>query len=172
MPFLKIGIIGLGRIGSGLADKLLKIGCKKIFYNDLKKKKTNTNIFFKSKAYIFRNCDLLCLTLPETIKSRNLLNKKIFKKMKKNSFIINTSRGELINEKDLLDFLNKGYFSGIALDVFNNEPYRGKLIEFNRCILTPHIGSHTIDCRNKMELEATKDVINFFKKKPINNKVY
>ena len=171
LPFLKIGILGLGRIGSSLANKLLKIGCKKIFYNDLKKKRINSNIIFKSKDYIFKNCDLLCLTLPETIKTKNFLNKKIFKKMKKQSFIINTSRGELINEKDLLDFLNKGYFSGVALDVFNKEPYRGKLIDFNRCILTPHVGSHTIDCRNKMELEATQDLINFFKNKPIINKV-
>lgn len=171
LPFLTIGILGLGRIGSGLADKLLKNGCKRIFYNDLKKKQTNSNIIFKSKDYIFKNCDLLCLTLPETTKTRNFLDKKIFKKMKKKSFLINTSRGELINEKDLLNFLNKGYFSGVALDVFNKEPYRGKLIKFNRCILTPHIGSHTIDCRNKMEIEATKDLINFFKKKPLINKV-
>ena len=91
--------------------------------------------------------------------------------MKKTSFIINTSRGELINEKDLLNFLKKGYFSGIALDVFNNEPYKGEFRKFNRCILTPHIGSHTIDCRNKMELEATKNIENFFKSKPIINKV-
>tara|TARA_B100000886_G_C20425996_1_gene494018 strand:- start:5434 stop:6378 length:945 start_codon:yes stop_codon:yes gene_type:complete len=171
LPFLKIGIFGLGRIGSGLAKKLLKIGCKKIYYNDLYKKKINSKIIFKSKNYIFKNCDLLCLTLPETIKTKNFLNKKIFKIMKRQSFIVNTSRGELINEQDLLNFLKRGYFSGVALDVFNYEPYRGKLIKFNRCILTPHIGSHTIDCRNKMELEATKDLINFFKKKPIINKV-
>ena len=54
---------------------------------------------------------------------------------------------------------------GVALDVFNNEPYKGKLIEFERCILTPHIASHTIDSRNRMELEATKDLINFFNNK-------
>lgn len=171
LPFLKIGILGLGRIGYGLANKLLKIGCKKIIYNDLKKKKTNPNIIFKSKEYIFKNCDIICLTLPETIKTRNLINKNILKKMKKKCFLINTSRGELINENDLLYFLDKGYFSGVALDVFNKEPYEGKLKKFDRCILTPHIGSHTVDCRNKMELEATKDLINFFTKKPLINKV-
>ena len=171
LPFLTIGILGLGRVGSSLAKKLLKIGCKKILYNDLNKKKTNSRTIFKSKDYIFKNCDLICLTLPETLKTKNFLNKKIFKQMKKTSFIINTSRGELINEKDLLNFLKKGYFSGIALDVFNNEPYKGEFRKFNRCILTPHIGSHTIDCRNKMELEATKNIENFFKSKPIINKV-
>ena len=104
LPFLTIGILGLGRVGSSLAKKLLKIGCKKILYNDLNKKKTNSRTIFKSKDYIFKNCDLICLTLPETLKTKNFLNKKIFKQMKKTSFIINTSRGELINEKDLLNF--------------------------------------------------------------------
>ena len=171
LKFLKIGILGLGRVGMGLSEKLLKIGASKIFYNDLKKKKMKKKIFYKSKNYIFKNCDLICLTLPETNKTKKLLNKKIFKKMKKNSFLINTSRGDLIDEKDLFDYLKKGYFSGVALDVFNNEPYEGNLIKFKRCILTPHIASHTIDCRNRMEMEATKDLINFFKNKPIKNKV-
>ena len=171
IPFLKFGILGLGRIGKGTAHKLLKIGSKKIFYNDLTKKKTNKDIIFKSKNFIYKNCDVIILTLPENSKTKKILNKKVFKKMKKRSFLINTSRGEIIDEKDLYDFLKKGYFLGVALDVFNKEPYRGNLTRFERCILTPHIGSHTIDCRNKMELEATIDLINFFKKKPVVNKV-
>ena len=171
LKFLKIGILGLGRIGLGLSKKLLKIGASKIFYNDLIKKKVKKNIVYKSKDYIFKNCDMVCLTLPETTKTKKILNKKIFKKMKKHSFIINTSRGDLIDENDLLTYLKKGYFSGIALDVFNKEPYYGGLSKFKRCILTPHIASHTIDCRNRMEIEATEDLINFFKRKSIINKV-
>lgn len=171
IKFLKIGILGLGRIGSGLSEKLFKLGAPKIFYNDLSKKKTKKKLIYKSKNYIFRNCDVICLTLPETNKTKRLLNKKIFKKMKKDSFLINTSRGDLINESDLIKYLKIGYFSGIGLDVFNNEPYKGELIKFKRCILTPHIGSHTIDARNQMELDATKNLVNFFKKKKIINKI-
>ena len=171
IPFLKFGIIGLGRVGLGLANNLLKLGSKNILYNDLFKKKTKKNIIFKPKNYIFKHCDVVCIALPETIKTKNILNKNVFKIMKKKSFLINTSRGGLINENHLYDFLKKGHFLGVALDVFNNEPYKGKLIEFERCILTPHIASHTIDSRNRMELEATKDLINFFNKKKIINKV-
>ena len=171
IPFLKIGIIGLGRVGLGLANNLLKLGSINIFYNDLFKKKTKKNIIFKPKNYIFKYCDVVCVALPETIKTKNILNKNVFKIMKKKSFLINTSRGGLINENHLYNFLKKGHFLGVALDVFNNEPYKGKLIEFERCILTPHIASHTIDSRNRMELEATKDLINFFNKKKIINKV-
>ena len=171
LKFLKIGIIGLGRIGLGLSEKLLKIGQDEIFYNDIKKKKTKKNIIYKNKNYIFKNCDVIFLTLPETNKTKNLMNEKVFKNMKKKSFLINTSRGDIVNEKDLINYLKKGYFSGVALDVFSKEPYKGKLVKFKRCTLTPHVGSHTIDCRNRMEIEATKDLINFFYKRPILNKV-
>lgn len=164
IPFIKIGILGLGRVGFSLANALVKLGVKQIYYNDLKKKITNKKIIYKSKDYIFKNCDLVSINLPETKNTKNFIDKKIFNKMKKNSFLINTSRGEIINENDLYNFLKKGFFAGVALDVFNKEPYYGKLKEFERCILTPHVASHTIDCRNKMEIEATENLIDFFKK--------
>ena len=161
IPFIKIGILGLGRVGFSLANALVKLGVKQIYYNDLKKKITNKKIIYKSKDYIFKNCDLVSINLPETKNTKNFIDKKIFNKMKKNSFLINTSRGEIINENDLYNFLKKGFFAGVALDVFNKEPYYGKLKEFERCILTPHVASHTIDCRNKMEIEATENLIDF-----------
>ncbi len=164
IPFIKIGILGLGRVGFSLANALVKLGVKQIYYNDLKKKITNKKIIYKSKDYIFKNCDLVSINLPETKNTKNFIDKKIFNKMKKNSFLINTSRGEIINENDLYNFLKKGFFAGVALDVFNKEPYYGKLKEFERCILTPHVASHTIDCRNKMEMEATENLVDFFKK--------
>ena len=164
IPFIKIGILGLGRVGFSLANALVKLGVKQIYYNDLKKKITNKKIIYKSKDYIFKNCDLVSINLPETKNTKNFIDKKIFNKMKKNSFLINTSRGEIINENDLYNFLKKGFFAGVALDVFNKEPYYGKLKEFERCILTPHVASHTIDCRNKMEIEATENLVDFFKK--------
>ena len=164
IPFIKIGILGLGRVGFSLANALVKLGVKQIYYNDLKKKITNKKIIYKSKDYIFKNCDLVSINLPETKNTKNFIDKKIFNKMKKNSFLINTSRGEIINENDLYNFLKKVFFAWVALDVFNKEPYYGKLKEFERCILTPHVASHTIDCRNKMEIEATENLIDFFKK--------
>lgn len=164
IPFLKIGIIGFGRTGCGLAKQLIKIGSKQIFYNDIFKSNFNNKFIFKSKDYIFKNCDIICINLPETPQTKKILNKNVFKKMKKNSFLINTSRGGLICEKDLYDYLKKGYFAGVALDVFDNEPYKGNLIKFDRCILTPHVASNTIDCRNRMEIEATKAIVDFAKK--------
>ena len=169
IPFLKFGILGFGRIGSKVAKNLSLLGAKKIYYNDLKKKKTN--FIFKSKDFIYKNCDVILLHLPLTLKTLNLINTKELNKMKHDSILINTARGEILNEDALYAALKKGKFFSVALDVFENEPYRGKLRNFDRCILTPHIGSMSNDCRKKMELEATKSIINYFNKKKISNLV-
>ena len=167
IPHLRFGIIGLGRIGFKVAKYLKKLGAKKIFYNDIKKKRNNFQ--FKSKNYIYKNCDVISLHIPLTKDTANLISKKEITKMQKNCILINTSRGEVINEKDLFNSLVKGRFFSLALDVFNNEPYYGSLRRFNRCILTPHVGSMSFDCRNRMELEATEAVVNYFNNKKINN---
>jgi D-3-phosphoglycerate dehydrogenase len=168
IPHLRFGIIGLGRIGFKVAQSLKKLKAKKIFYNDIVKKKY-CNFEFKSKDYIYKHCDIISLHVPLTKKTENLITKKEINKMKKNCILINTSRGEVINEKHLFNALLKGKFYSVALDVFSNEPYYGLLRKFDRCILTPHVGSMSFDCRNRMELEATEAVINYFNNKKINN---
>jgi D-3-phosphoglycerate dehydrogenase len=168
IPHLKFGIIGLGRIGIKVAKNLKKLGAKQIFYNDIVTKKFS-NFKFKSKDYIYKNCDIVSLHVPLTNKTKNLITVKEISKMKKNCILINTSRGGIINENDLLKSLSLGRFFSVALDVFNNEPYYGALRKFDRCILTPHVGSMSFDCRNRMELEATEAVVNYFNNKKINN---
>ena len=79
--------------------------------------------------------------------------------MKKDAIIINTSRGGIINENDLYNIMKSGHLSGAAIDVYENEPYDGQLKEIERCLMTSHMGSMTTDCRTKMEIEATEEVI-------------
>ena len=83
--------------------------------------------------------------------------------MKADAMIINTSRGGIINESDLFDVLKEGHLSGAAVDAFECEPYSGKLSEIERCILTAHMGSMSIDCRTRMEIEATEEAVRFIK---------
>ena len=83
--------------------------------------------------------------------------------MKSNSILINASRGEILVEDDLLRALNEKIISGAALDVFSKEPYDGKLLNYENIITTPHIGSYAKETRIQMELEASKNIINFFK---------
>jgi len=170
LPYLNIGIIGLGRIGSRVAKALIKLGAKKIFYNDLVRKKINKNIIFKSKKFIYKNCDLISFHIPLTDKTSKLISFNQLKIMKKDCILINTARGEIFDEKSLILFLKKNNSAIAVLDVFEREPYKGKLSKLKNCIVTPHIGSMSVDCRERMELEATKSIINFFNGKKLKNK--
>ena len=87
--------------------------------------------------------------------------------MKEDAIIINTSRGGIINEKDLYEVMQSGHLSGAAIDVFEHEPYDGPLKDIERCLLTAHMGSMSVDCRARMEIEATEEVIRFLTGEPL-----
>jgi len=91
--------------------------------------------------------------------------------MKSDAIIINTSRGGIVNEKDLYDVMQSGHLSGAAIDVFNEEPYNGPLKEIERCLLTAHMGSMSVDCRTRMEIEATEEAVRFLTGKKLEGKV-
>ena len=100
-----------------------------------------------------------------------MVKKEQLLSMKKDASIINVSRGGIINEQDLYDVMSSGHLSGAAIDVYKNEPYHGKLVEIDRCIMTPHLGSMSVDCRSIMEIEATEEVIRFYKGEKLQNEV-
>jgi D-3-phosphoglycerate dehydrogenase len=81
--------------------------------------------------------------------------------MKPDAVLINTSRGGIINEHDLAEALNAGHLSGAAIDVFEQEPYTGELAQIDRCLLTSHMGSMSVDCRTRMEIEATEEAVRY-----------
>ena len=91
--------------------------------------------------------------------NKNIINSKTISKIKKDAIIINTSRGDCINEEDLINALDKKNIAGAGLDVFKNEPYKGKLSGYKNVILTPHIGSYSREIRLKMEIEAVNNLI-------------
>ena len=93
--------------------------------------------------------------------TKNLIKQEHLMLMKKDAIVINTSRGGIINENDLYNVMKSGHLSGAAVDVYEKEPYSGPLKEIERCLMTSHIGSMSIDCRTKMEIEATEEVIRF-----------
>ena len=99
--------------------------------------------------------------------TKNLINYELIKKMKKNCIIINTARGGIINENDLYDVMKEGHLSGASIDVFVQEPYIGRLREIERCILTAHMGSMSVDCRTRMEREATEEAVRFLTDRPL-----
>jgi D-3-phosphoglycerate dehydrogenase / 2-oxoglutarate reductase len=170
-----VGIIGVGRIGAGVLQHLKCLGSPKILLNDTNpnfdlNEKFN-NIEWTDKSTIFQQADLISIHTPLTAQTKNMFRKEQLLKMKEDAIIINTARGGIINEQDLYDVMKNGHLSGAAIDVFESEPYSGKLQEIKRCILTAHMGSMSLDCRTKMELEATEEAIRFLTKKPLDSVV-
>jgi len=159
-----IGIIGTGRIGSKVIENLLALGCKRILYYDKKvrlKEKLNGSVVFTNRREIFKKSDIVSLHVPLDLETKNMVSIKELKLMKKSAYLINTARGGIINEEDLYSALEEKLIAGAAIDVFENEPYSGKLTEHDNCILTAHMGSMSEDCRARMEIEATEEVVRF-----------
>ena len=171
---ITLGVIGVGRIGSRVLRRTKPFGTPRILVNDINpadKLNTDLKLEWVSKEKIYKEADVICLHLPLTKYTSNLVKKEQLLSMKKDAIIINVSRGGIINEKDLYDVMKAGHLSGAAIDVFEEEPYSGQLSEIERCILTAHMGSMSIDCRSKMEIEATKEVIRFIEGKKLKSEV-
>jgi len=158
----KIGIIGFGRIGKIVAKIMNAFGVKVFYY---KKKKINEKKYKKTTLkYIFSNCDIISIHLDSRKKNFKFIKKKHISLMKKTSILINTSRGELIDENALIKALKDKKISGAALDVLEDDSSWGskiqnnKVIKFSsnnhRLIITPHIGGNTHEASLK-----TKDLI-------------
>lgn len=153
---------------------------KLILVNDLKDKSKELEQILKpknieyrivDKEEIYRNSDIISLHLPLTPKTRNLITEKELNMFKRDSFLVNTARGELINEDNLYYALKNSRIAGAAIDVFAIEPYKGKLIELENVLLTEHMGSCSFDCRLAMESGAARDLIHYFKNEPLENEV-
>lgn len=169
-----IGIIGVGRIGRFLLRKTKGFGISKILVNDISPNRELDNEFkleWTAKENIYKEADIITLHLPLTHLTRNMILKKELQEMKRDAILINTSRGGIINELDLYHVMKTGHLSGAAIDVFEQEPYKGPLSDLDRCLLTAHMGSMSIDCRAKMELEATEEVVRFFSGKTLEGEV-
>ena len=169
-----IGIIGLGRIGTTVLKHLKGFGNSKILTNDIKPNtelEQKFSIEWVNKKRIYEEADIISLHIPLTRLTKNLIQKEQLQSMKKDAMIINTSRGRIINEKDLVEVMKSGHLSGASVDVFESEPYSGPLKDIDRCLLTAHMGSMSVDCRFRMELEATEETIRFLSGKLLKGKV-
>ena len=164
-----IGIVGFGIIGRKVADYSLKNGLNILAYDPYIKKLDDNEKNYKlsSLENVFKDADIISLHLPLTEETKNLINKSSFSKMQKQPIIINTSRGSVVNENDLIDAYDQNLISGFALDVFENEPIKKDLYERitseMNCILTPHISGVTTESNIRVSNFIVKKAIDFFK---------
>ncbi|MEN2974476.1 MAG: glyoxylate reductase [Candidatus Caldarchaeales archaeon] len=159
----KLGIIGLGRIGAAVAKRAKGFGMEIYYYDKIRREdlERDMGIVFKNLDDILRESDFISIHVPLTEETRYLIGERELKMMKPTAILINTSRGPVVNEKALVKALREGWIAGAGLDVFEEEPlpYNSPLIELPNVVLTPHIGSATIDTRNKMAAYAADGII-------------
>lgn len=170
IPEVTIGIIGAGRIGGRVLRRLAGFGTPRILVNDMHPNLTvapELKLEWVDKSEIYNQADLISLHVPLTAQTKNMIRREHLIQMKPDAMIINASRGGIINEHDLAEVLNAGHLSGAAIDVFQQEPYTGALAQIDRCLLTSHMGSMSVDCRTRMEIEATEEAVRFLTGKPL-----
>lgn len=167
-----LGIIGLGRIGSMVAKRAQGYGMNVLYNKHTREPEVEKElgVTFASLDDLLSNSDFVSLHVPLTEETRGMINKNSLEKMKKSSYLINTARGPVVNETDLIEALHLGKISGAALDVFESEPnVNPELVSMPNVILTPHIASATWEARNKMGEQAVSSIIDMFSgKKPQN----
>ena len=153
------GIIGCGKIGSYVGNLFKAFGCNIICYDPIIKTE-NRYHHVNSIDELLEQADIISLHLPLNSETKYIIGERQFKLMKPEAFIINTSRGGLIDENALLIALQEETIAGAALDVFEEEPYNGQLIKFEeKIVLTPHVASNAKELRIKMEKETVENII-------------
>ena len=159
-----IGIMGMGRIGKEVAKKANGLGMNVIYHNRKPVSKRIENILkakYVSENLLYKNSDIISLHIPYNSDTHHLMNSKIFKKMKNTSFLINTSRGKIVDEQQLVNALKTKQIQGAGMDVYELEPIKknNALLKLDNVVLAPHIGSSTEETRRKMSDITVKNLI-------------
>ena len=165
------GILGAGRIGTAVAFRAKSFGCKVIYFSKSKNNKVEKGTGAKkvSLKFLLSNSDFISIHLPSDKSTYHLLNKEKLSLLKRNAILINTARGDIVEEKELVKILKKEGIFAAGLDVYENELHiNAGLLKLKNVVLLPHIGSATEKARTDMALIAVKNIVSVLcKKKPI-----
>lgn len=154
-----VGIIGYGRIGQAVS-KLAEAFEAKVIAYDIKPSSKASMTKTASFDELIATSDIITLHVSSEKYSKEcIINSDVIAKMKNRAYIINTSRGGLIDENALYDALKSGKLAGAGIDTFAEEPYTGKLAELDNVVLTPHIGSYAKEARIAMEKQAVDNLL-------------
>lgn len=165
-----LGVIGAGNIGHQVIKVARALGMKVLVYSRTPKDWNDSNIKFVSLEDLLQNSDFVSLHCPLTPNTKHIINRDRLNMMKPSAFIINTSRGALIAEKDLIEALQQGKIAGAALDVQDPEPpeLTNPLFQMDNVILTPHIGWKCFESRQRLIDLLADNIDAFTKGTPIN----
>ena len=168
-----IGVIGMGRIGNLVVEKLQGLKPRRIFVNDIIKDRAinRPRCDVATKNEILAECDIITIHIPLTTDNRDYISETDFHLMKNDVCLINHSRGGIINEADAFNWFLKNETASLSIDAFEDEPYLGELRAIDNTYLTPHLGSMSEQSRFGMETGAAEAVINYILHKQIPNQV-
>ncbi|WP_236751156.1 D-glycerate dehydrogenase [Acidianus sp. HS-5] len=154
-----LGIIGMGRIGKALVKRAKGFDMK-VIYNS-RRKHEDIDAEYVDLDYLLENSDYVVIAVDLNESTYHMMNEDKLRRMKKSAFLINASRGQVIDEKALIKALQEGWIRGVGLDVFEREPLPkdSPLLKLNNVVLTPHLGSATIETRDKMAEIAVKNLL-------------
>jgi D-3-phosphoglycerate dehydrogenase len=167
-----VGVLGVGRIGRRVIRHLQGgFPGVRILANDIATDPSLEGVEWVDKDTLLRRSDVVSVHLPLSSDTIGLISRRELALMKPSAVLVNTARGEIVNEADLVEALRNGVIRAAALDVFSEEPYQGELSALENVLLTCHMGSMTADCRARMEIEATQDAIRFLCGQPMSTAV-
>tara|TARA_B100001250_G_scaffold65148_1_gene51600 strand:+ start:14643 stop:15599 length:957 start_codon:yes stop_codon:yes gene_type:complete len=158
-----VGVIGLGSIGKKFVEITQGLKLNYLAY-DLHKDKSfseKNKVQYVSLKKLLEESDMITIHVNSSIKNKNMIDLKKLRMMKKSPILINTSRGDVIDEASLKVALKEQMISGLGLDVFKNEPFHPdkSFLSFNNVIFTPHIAAYAGEIRKEMEIEAVNNLL-------------
>jgi len=162
-----LGIIGMGRIGRATAVRARALGMDIVYHNRHRldeKAERELEASWLPLPDLLQTADVISLHTPLTRETYHLINGEAFEKMKSGVFLINTSRGPVVDEKELIKNLEGGKVAGAALDVLENEPHiPDALLKMEQVVVVPHIGTATVESREEMSRVAAENLLVFFR---------
>jgi len=171
-----LGIIGFGRIGKETAKRALGFGMKIKVYNRSKIDDKTLNAFNAAQVSTLKelavSSDFVSLHCPGGTENTNLIDQAFLDAMKPSGYLINTARGEVVDEEALVFALNNNLIAGAGLDVYCNEPnVNASLLQFDNVVLLPHLGSASQATREAMGLRVLENITHFFNKEAVPDRV-
>jgi glyoxylate reductase len=160
-----LGIIGLGRIGRAMARRAAGFRMR-VLYNSTTRApaeiEKELNAEYATRDAVFAQADFVSLHVPLNAATRGLVGSPELAKMKRTAFLINTTRGPVVQEAALIDALERGLIAGAALDVFEREPLIPDGLRRDNVVLAPHLGSASVETRTRMAMIAVENAIACF----------
>lgn len=165
------GIIGFGTIGSMVGDIATAFGMDILGFDKMQTDQLHRkNFSWADIPELLTNSDIVSLHCPLTSETKGLINRDNLRLMKRSSFLLNTSRGPVVDEQDLADALNEGIIAGAGVDVLSMEPpsHDNPLLKARNCLITPHIAWATIEARTRLMEIAFQNLKAFLNGSPVN----